>query len=567
MRKLAARLFARLPLQFRVLCRQFALRIVDLDALSIQADVLGYIGQFAGVAIMISIIHTIVAWFYFAPMPIEARIAFQCRFEQYLVATMMLAAGLFSIVSWDSTFPDRRDCMVLSPLPVPARTILGAKLATSSALLCLLVVSLNAFVGFAWPVALGSAFGFFHGFLRAFAAYWFSMIAAAVFIYSSALTIQGLVAILLPRRLALFASAVLQLAAFGLILGVYFLQGTVDSLAGLASPRHHLLLASSPSFWFFALFNQIFGVLPGNLTWLATRAWIALAISIVGALGSLLIGYRKTVRKTIEAPDLVPGAAGPHWVIRIPGKLSTAIVQFTLRTFLRSRQHRVILAFYLSVVIAIALTSVRDAIAAGALRPFTEDFPIVTSLMMGFAIVGFRNVFSLPISLNANWVLRTTQLRPSLSYISATRLTLFLLAVVPVWLISLALGLTFRPLLPVFEHLGVLALFASILVDFSLLGFHKVPCTCSYLPGNSNFQFVFWGYTGGFVLCTMLVFSVEMQTLKNGYNYVLMIACLAAIAIVLALFNHRKAKQAVLFFEELPEKEIMTLELVAPRCP
>ena len=39
--------------------------------------------------------------------------------------------------------------------------------------------------------------------------------------------------------------------------------------------------------------------------------------------------------------------------------------------------------------------------------------------MMALAVVGMRNVFPLPISLNANWVLRLTQLNPSHKYIAA----------------------------------------------------------------------------------------------------------------------------------------------------
>ena len=47
----------RLPLDFRVLYRQFLLRVIDLEALSIEADIPSYLGQFAGILIMISLCH------------------------------------------------------------------------------------------------------------------------------------------------------------------------------------------------------------------------------------------------------------------------------------------------------------------------------------------------------------------------------------------------------------------------------------------------------------------------------------------------------------------------------
>jgi len=48
-----------LPLQFRVLYRQFLLRVIDLEALSIEADIPRFIGQFAGVLIFISLVSAL----------------------------------------------------------------------------------------------------------------------------------------------------------------------------------------------------------------------------------------------------------------------------------------------------------------------------------------------------------------------------------------------------------------------------------------------------------------------------------------------------------------------------
>ncbi|MGA9668713.1 MAG: hypothetical protein WBQ94_05865, partial [Terracidiphilus sp.] len=60
MHNLIQQLINRLPLDFRILCTQFLLRVIDLEALSIQADVVGFLGQFAGVLIMLSIVHATV---------------------------------------------------------------------------------------------------------------------------------------------------------------------------------------------------------------------------------------------------------------------------------------------------------------------------------------------------------------------------------------------------------------------------------------------------------------------------------------------------------------------------
>ena len=563
MRRLAMFLLARLPLEYRVLCRQFLLRVVDLEALSIEADIPQFLGQFAGVAIMMSIVHSVIAWAYFTPMSMSERFAFASHFEQYLIATMMLAVGVFAVISWDAVFPDRRDIMVLSPLPVTARTILFAKLGASGGILGLEILALNVLSGFAWPFVLGIHAGFFGGFLRTCAAWWFTLIAASLFIFSSALAVQGFGALLLPRRLFMRLSAVMQVAGFAAILSVYFLQGTLTSPAALAAPQNQWLLASSPSFWFFAFFNQLCGVLPPELTWVAQRAWIALGISLLSGLLSLALCYLRAMKKTAEEPDLLPSKRGFHWAPRVGG-LQSLVTLFSLRTLLRSRHHRVILAFYLSIAFAIALAAAHRAIDAGHPRPFSGEFPSITNLMMVVSVIGFRKVFSIPISLTANWVLRTTQLNSSVEFVSATRNTLLLFSVVPVWIVSAVLGLSFRPLPLVAEHLLVLLLIGVILVELSLIGFHKIPFTCSLLPGSTNFQLVFWSGLAGFVLLSLFVISCEMPALHNLPLYGWLVGVLSVIAAGLWVFNRYQAKSAVLYFEEVPDEVITTLHLLMP---
>jgi hypothetical protein len=182
--------------------------------------------------------------------------------------------------------------------------------------------------------------------------------------------------------------------------------------------------------------------------------------------------------------------------------------------------------------------------------------------MMVVAILGLRSVFSLPISLTANWVLRTTQLCPSHRYIAATRSSILILAVIPVWLVSASLSFSFRPVSQVAGHLAVLALIGYILADLSLIGFYKVPFTCSFLPGKANFQLVFWGFLILFVTIVAPLISLEWLALHDLYQYVRMVAILVIVASVLRAFNHRCAKSAVLYFEELPDEVITTLGLI-----
>ena len=546
-----------LPLKFRVLCHQFFLRVVDLEALSIQADLVGFLGQFAGVLIMFSLIHAVRAYMFVPSAP--------WYIEQYLIETMMLVVGLITVISWESTFPDRRDVMVLSPLPVAPHTILLAKVAASGSLLGIAVLTLNFASGVICPLLLAAQHGSGWGFFQSFAAYWFTMIAASLFLYCAVLTVQGLTALLLPRRIFLRLSAILQLAAFGLFLGVYFLQPSITTPAAMIISANRWVLACSPSYWFFALFNQLNGSLPSELAWLAWRGWIGLAVVTFGASFSLLLCYLHTMKETVEEPDLVPGARASHWLPSFGSALQTALILFTVRSLTRNRQHRVAFAFYLALVLALALPWLRSELSAAGPGPQPTDFLISTFIMMGFAVFGLRSIFSLPISLSANWVLRITQLRAPEKYIASTRRSLLFFAVLPVWLASAGLSLHFRPWLHVAGHLAVFVLLGCIFAELSLIGFYKVPFTCSYLPGKVNVQVVFWGFL--VVLAPIGISTAEFEhiALSDPVRYVCFTSVLGIATLGLWAFNRHRAKSAVIYFEEVPPELITTLGLIAVR--
>lgn len=563
MRESMRKLISRLPLSFRVLYRQFLLRVIDLEALSIEADIPRFLGQFAGVLIMITLLQALGALWnagQIQELPPAVHLALVWSKEQSLISDMMLVVGLFAVVSWDNTFPDRRDVMVLSPLPIRPLTILLAKVSASGAIVGMSILALNIGSGFAWPLVLEG----FPGVLRFCPAFWFTMFAASLFLYCAVLTIQGFTALLLPRRIFLSLSAVLQLGAYGLLLGAFFLLPTFTNPAEWADPRNHLILASSPPYWFWALFNQLNGSLPPAIAWLARRAWTGLGLAVFGTAASLILCYLRTMKKTVEEPDLVPRARGLHWTPHFGGPLQTAIVLFSFRSITRSRQHRVVLAFYLSIVFALALALMRTELSAPALRPLTPEFLIPTISMMALAVAGMRNIFPLPISLNANWILRVTQLSPSHKYIAATRRCQLMFAVLPVWLLTACLSLSFSPWNQVVEHLAVLALLGWFFAEISLVGFYKVPFTCSCLPGKTNIQFAFWGFVVVLFVLVLSFAPFEMQALGDLFRYAGLCIALIAAAFGLWAFNRHRARSAVLYFEELPDQLITRLGLSLP---
>src|SRR5581483_6584528 len=144
--------------QFPVLYREFLFRVVDLEILTPRGDIGKLLGQFAALLVVVSV------WLVLPILGIasagetpEVGLLGAWMAEHFLISTTMLVVGLFAVMSWDSLFPDRRDVLVLSPLPVRATTLFASKVAAVATALGLTVVALNAFTGLTAPFAFAAA--------------------------------------------------------------------------------------------------------------------------------------------------------------------------------------------------------------------------------------------------------------------------------------------------------------------------------------------------------------------------------------------------------------------------
>jgi hypothetical protein len=364
---------------------------------------------------------------------------------------------------------------------------------------------------------------------------------------------------ILPRQLFLRVSALLQVLTFCLFLSVYVLEPSLEARAALVAPQNQTLLASLPSYWFLGLFQQLNGSMEPAFLPLARRAWIALAISVLGTVASILLSYLHTMRRIVEEPDILPSSRRFHGPLRITNSLDNAVLLFSLRTLLRSRQHRLILSLYLGVGFAVMLILVGPAL--GNRAESAGAFLTVSILMLCVAVLGVRTVFSMPIMLRANWLFRVAALQPVARYSKAVRRSFLLLAVAPVWAAFAALFLSIWPWRVAAAYLVALGLAGSILADLCSHGFHKIPFTCSYQPGKANVQFAFWGFLVSLPLTRMAANHV-WKTLQHPGGRAVIIVSLFALAIAARWRTSRAAQLAdAMQFEEVDEPQIVSLEL------
>ena len=411
--------------------------------------------------------------------------------------------------------------------------------------------------------------------VRRMAVYWLTMMAAGVFMVGLAMSAQGIAAALLPRRHFLRLSSWLQLGTFCLIVGVYCLQSIAVGAGPILAAQQPGGLRSSPSYWFFGLYQELSG--SPALAPLAHRAWVGLGVAVLGAAIAYSLSYFRTLRRIAEQPDIAPAMARWRWLPAFGDARQTALVQFSVRTLLRSAQHRVILAFYWGIGFAIAIISLKtprgqqlaEVPEGGAWQESSVPLLASSIVMMGFAVLAARLAFAMPRDLAANWIFRIVPVPGGPSYVAARRRALLAVSAFPVWTVSAVVLFSIWPWRPALGHLIALALLGLMLVEIALAGTQKIPFTCSYLPGRSHLHIAVY-VTG--VLILPLVFMVGVFERDALQDPIRVAAILGVVVVGLISLRWRTARlghtaSAQPEFEDDPAASVLTLGVWDSRFP
>jgi hypothetical protein len=306
---------------------------------------------------------------------------------------------------------------------------------------------------------------------------------------------------------------------------------------------------------------------------LAARAlWSLSAAALVAAI-TYVLAYRSGMRRIVEQPDIAAAdrSKPPSRVVtalagRLLAKpLDRAIVLFTARTIARSRQHRLMLAAYGGIALALVLAYLKSYLYGTMQRGDNRDVPLLAPsvVLLVFAVIGARAVFALPIALPANWIFRLTAVHSPQAYFSAVRKALSAVAVTPILIVCFAAYGVLWPGRKSIEHAVTLALLGVILLERSLYRFRKIPFVCSYLPGKANLKVKLGVYGTLFlVLCDAGV-QIEAVSLQKAKSF----AILTLILLAAAIWSWRRtvrvaaAPDARIQFEEVPIADIFALDL------
>jgi hypothetical protein len=115
----------------------------------------------------------------------------------------------------------------------------------------------------------------------------------------------------------------------------------------------------------------------------------------------------------------------------------------------------------------------------------------------------------------------------------------------------------------------VLGLLGTILVEACLCGFHKIPFTCSYLPGKANVFYLFVAYATLTVYLLDRAAKLELSALQNTARYTAVLLVMSATVILVRwrMTVLSRSEGAELRFDEEETPAVLELGLHKDGAP
>jgi hypothetical protein len=408
--------------------------------------------------------------------------------------------------------------------------------------------------------------------MRGTIAQFLAVLAAGAFTFCGVVALQCLLITAAGRTAAqriavvlqiLFSIALLQLIFFLPSLGRLMTDGNLGQ-DWLSAPSVRLL----PPVWFFGIYEVVSGFGGRNAFPLARTGALLTAFTVGSCLLLYLISYPTMTARALETPSIeARWSRRLGWIRRRLAidryaprahPVARAVTAFTLRTVLRSRQHRMLLAIYVGLGLAIVVSAIvppaiRNGMHAFAVpRIATLAAPLV---MLFFVLVGMRVVFAIPAEPKANWALRLREPEDHSIAVDGVRNAMLLSTVLPIVMLAAISAAWLWGVAVARVHAIVCALLGWLLVEILLAGFRKIPFACTYFPGRSRIKTLWPLYLTGFTTYSFSMAGLELVMLERPAMLLVftVVACVAIVALTHVRWRTFDDGLGFRFVEEDPE--------------
>jgi hypothetical protein len=528
---------------YRLLVRHFFQRFFDAESLSPQGEPEAGLFQTLGILAAPGAIAGIVV------MPLSAVGWTSVSMRLLFVLFSMIVMAFVVIFEWDALFPDRRDYQVLTPIPIPLRTLFFAKAIALALFLALFLADVNFFSTLLWPgIDSGrSATAMWGAHITVvFASGWFAALAAA--------SLQGILITVFSGRVYRIVSTTLQTLLMALLVMLFFLSPMIAFYIERLYTQHSVLLYWFPGYWFAGLYEQLRPAVRGSGL-AALGSWAIRGLVAVTALFlvTFLAGYRRHTRRVLESESDAAGARSGIRLAFLRDPVEAAVFHFISQSITRSVKHRLFLATYGGFGAALAVLSLASG-PEGRLRlPLTLSFVLVS---------GLRAAFNYPSELRANWSFQLAEVTRPSHYVLATRKWVVAYAILPLFVLLSPMEFASFPPWTAALHSAYGIALSVLLMEVIFFDFRKAPFTCAHFPGKVNLTFLAVIYVFGFTLYSRTMAALE-QWLSLSVWRVLLFFALAALAMaaLIRLRDRRLTLTPALIYDDAADPVVRTLGL------
>jgi hypothetical protein len=538
--------------QFKLLVRHLLDRFFNNDMVTVGGDAIPLIMTIAYTIALPTVVMAIFAYpFYhrFPPRPHVPPFWFQVSDHYFFVMYSFVAMGAVTIFDWDLLFPNLLDIFILSVLPISNRRLLLARMSAVLIFLTLFLIGTGS-LGIIFFPAITELPG-----TRLFAAHFLAITASGVFAAAFVLALQGLLINILGARLFRMASTFIQTISMTILL-------TVLSLFPLLSRSMKLLIESNspavryfPPFWFLGIYECVLAgpsKLPAFATLARTGCW-AISIVILLAFITYPIAYRRRTRQAIEgtvAPDtrsrLTQLLYKPLHATLLRTPSQRAVYHFIGQTILRTQRHRIYLAMYAGLGIALITASavvfnVEPNHLSIAFSPY--GLRLAIPAVAFWTVAGLRTALTSPADPGGSWVFRLINGRPRSEHLAAIKIWVLTWSLIITMGTVAALHLVapsqMRGVKETSAQLLVAAGLCILLTDFFFLKVSIIPFTEARVPLSTDLAFVLLRYIVVFPTLVFTTANIEPWIEASAAH--LIVTTLLVVAAHIAL-NHAQAQ-------------------------
>jgi hypothetical protein len=572
--------------QLRILAKHFFGRFFDSELLAApHSNMHLLMVQMSALLVLPGLFKTffsISKYSYYAWFPVAVRDNAVLADAHFYLCLSMILTGIITIFEWEALFPDPKDFLILTPLPIVPRKLFLAKILALSLFVVLFNIAINGISSLIFPLSVyvrsnkpgtaGMDIPTWQG-VRHLFGHAVSLFLSSVFVFAALVSIRSAISLFFPQKLVRNVSRGAQLLLIlALMCALLVFSGVrVDRLVDAKD----LSIGFFPQLWFLGIYELMIGHSSQSPVYgsFAGMAWIALAFSLFISAISYTVAYHLLRQKGGQAGG--EASYAHSWSRRICAWISgktylkesseRGAFSFISATLIRSQGHLLYCGSFIAVGLAICflcglLIKIGYLPRAQQMNALLA-LPLVLSF---FLLLGIRMAFSIPADLNANWIFKSmTEQHLKRAHRGAYKFLLCAAVVPPA--VFAPLYFSILPLGLVYLHFVYVTILSVLLVEMLMINFNKMPFTCSYVPGKANIKLWWPAFVLACILFSYGTTVLELWMLQHSIAYTTFAVAAWSMAVGMNRYRHSVLRKQKIIFEQDSDESmnILSIELAA----